>query len=60
MRGGWPENISTDDNDLHILPQSYINAVLESDISKDGVLRDKNKMRMLLKSLARNETTIYR
>ena len=57
-RGGWPENLSTDDNDLHILPQSYINAVLESDISKDGVLRDKNKMRMLLKSLARNESTI--
>ena len=58
VRGGWPENLSTDDNDLHILPQSYINAVLESDISKDGVLRDKNKMRMLLKSLARNESTI--
>ena len=58
VRGGWPENISTDDNDLHILPQSYINAVLESDISKDGVLRDKNKMRMLLKSLARNESTV--
>ena len=58
VRGGWPENISTDDNDLHILPQSYINAVLESDISKDGVLRDKNKMRMLLKSLARSESTV--
>ena len=58
VRGGWPKNISTDDNDLHILPQSYINAVLESDISKDGVLRDKNKMRMLLKSLARNESTV--
>ncbi len=58
VRGGWPENQTTDDRDLHILPQSYIKAILESDIDKDGVTRDKNKMRMLLKSLARNESAI--
>ena len=36
----------------------YINAILKADISNDGIIRDENKMRMLIKSLARNESTI--
>lgn len=58
VRGGWPENISTVDKDCYILPQSYIRATLEADINRDGVDRDKNKMHLLLKSLARNESAI--
>lgn len=57
VRGGWPENIDTDEKFLHVLPQSYLKAVLNYDISKDGVNRDINKMNMLFKSLARNEST---
>ena len=48
----------TNDEYVHIMPESYLNAVLTHDINKDGVERDYNKMNMLLKSLARNESTI--
>lgn len=58
VRGGWPENIDTEEKYIHILPQSYLKAVLDNDINKDGVNRDVNKMNMLFKSLARNESTI--
>lgn len=58
VRGGWPSNLNIDDDLIHILPKSYLNAVLDYDISKDGINRDINKMNMLFKSLARNESTI--
>lgn len=58
VRGGWPENIDVKAEYAHILPKSYLNAVLNYDIGKDGVSRDVNKMNMLFKSLARNESTI--
>lgn len=58
VRGGWPENIDTEEEYIHILPQSYLKSVLNNDINKDGVNRDINKMNMLFKSLARNESTI--
>lgn len=57
IRGGWPSNINTPDDKIGIIPKSYIEAVLDKDINDDKK-RDKNKMRMLLKSLARNESTI--
>lgn len=57
IRGGWPSNIQIPEDKISILPKSYINAILEKDINDDKK-RDKNKMLMLLKSLARNETTI--
>ena len=57
IRGGWPSNISTEENKIGIIPKSYIEAILDKDINDDKK-RDKNKMGMLLKSLARNETTI--
>ena len=57
IRGGWPSNIKTAEDKSTILPRSYIDAILEKDISDDKK-RDKNKMLMLLRSLARNETTV--
>lgn len=57
IRGGWPSNINTEENKIGIIPRSYIEAILDKDINDDKK-RDKNKMEMLLKSLARNETTI--
>lgn len=57
IRGGWPSNIKTTGDKINIIPKSYIEAILDKDINDDKK-RDKNKMRMLLKSLARNETTI--
>lgn len=57
IRGGWPSNIKTAEDKINIIPKSYIDAILEKDIHDDKK-RDKNKMTMLLKSLARNEATI--
>ena len=57
IRGGWPSNIKTPEDKAGILPKSYIEAILDSDINDDKK-RDKNKMTMLLKSLARNEASI--
>ncbi len=59
IRGGWPENIHTEDNDIGYIPQSYIESVISKDIhERKDKKRNSEKMRMLLKSLARNECSI--
>jgi hypothetical protein len=59
VRGGWPEVINVNINGAMKIARSYIDAVLDKDIIQiDGIKRDKQKMEMLLKSLARNESTI--
>ena len=57
VRGGWPSNLKVEKELIDLIPNSYIEAILDKDIN-DEKKRDKNKMRMLLKSLARNESTI--
>ena len=59
VRGGWPENIDMADDDIGIIPKSYIDSIVKKDMH-DGQTRkrDPNKMRMLLRSLSRNETTL--
>ena len=59
VRGGWSESINLNINGAMRITRSYIDAVLDKDIIEiDGVNRDKGKMEMLLRSLARNESTI--
>ncbi len=59
VRGGWPESINLGVTAARRITRSYIEAVLDKDINEiDGVKRDRNKMEMLLRSLARNESTI--
>lgn len=57
IRGGWPSNIKVPQDKIGIIPKGYIDAIIEKDINDDKK-RDKNKMMMLLRSLARNETTV--
>lgn len=57
IRGGWPSNIEADIDKIGIVPKSYIEAILEKDINDDKK-RDKNRMLLLMKSLAHNESTI--
>lgn len=57
IRGGWPSNIGVNTDKIDLIPKSYIESILDKDMNDDKK-RDKNKMRMLLKSLARNEATI--
>ena len=59
VRGGWPETIDISIAGAMKIAKSYIEAVLDKDIIDiDGVKRDRQKMEMLLRSLARNESTI--
>lgn len=59
VRGGWPESINLSIKGAVKIVKSYIEAVLDKDIIEvDGIKRDKEKMEMLLRSLARNESTV--
>ena len=58
VRGGWPGNIGVSRENAQLLPESYINAILDDDIQRlDNIKYDKHKMKLLLRSLARNEST---
>ncbi len=58
VRGGWPGNLDVPIENASILPQSYIDAILDDDTQRmDGKKYDVSKMRLLLRSLARNEST---
>ena len=58
IRGGWPANQETILKQAAYLPIQYIRAVLDDDVYRiDNVKRDKHKMELLLRSLARNEAT---
>ncbi len=56
--GGWPSTIGMSVDQSIIVAKEYIKSVLNEDIYKvDNVKRDKHKVELLLKSLARNEAT---
>lgn len=59
VRGGWPENISVNDKNAHLMPRSYMENVINEDLNNldDGIEYDKHKTELLLRSLARNEST---
>lgn len=59
VRGGWPENLTVAKEDIGILPEKYLSAILETDMhERQTKERNPAKMRMLLRSLSRNESTI--
>ena len=59
IRGGWPANINVSEDKIGLIPKSYIDSILNIDMNEEiEKRRDKNKMKMLLKSLARNESSI--
>lgn len=59
IRGGWPDNLNVDKEDASLIPISYIDTILKKDIhERKDKKRDSEKMRLLLKSLARNESTL--
>ena len=58
VRGGWPGNLNIDDADISLLPSEYLDAVIDDDVNRvDETRRDSRKVRLLLRSLARNEST---
>lgn len=58
VRGGWPSNQDIPIERAALLSRQYIDAILADDIERiDGIKRDSHKMKLLLRSLARNEST---
>ena len=58
VRGGWPGNLNVAPENASLLPQSYLDAILDDDSQRiDDKKYDVAKMRLLLRSLARNEST---
>ena len=58
IRGGWPASLSVPESEAQRLPLEYLDAVIEDDMYRiDDVKRDSRKIRLLLRSLARNEST---
>lgn len=59
VRGGWPDNINVPKEKAGVLPKGYIDSVLYEDIQKldENVKYETNKVNLLLRSLARNEST---
>lgn len=57
IRGGWPANINVPRDKYGLMPKSYISSILEKDIYETKNI-DGIKFHKLLKSLARNESTI--
>ena len=58
IRGGFPSNIDTPLENASLMPTEYLNAIIDDDAFRiDGIKRDTTKMKLLLRSLARNEST---
>lgn len=58
IKGGWPASINLPVDKASYLPTEYLEAIINDDAYRiDGVKRDVSKMRLLLRSLARNEST---
>ena len=59
VRGGWPMSLEQDKDFYGEIPKSYVNTLLNTDIHEiDNISRNKDKFEALLKSLARNESTL--
>ena len=57
--GGWPGLINANTKNALSMNRGYVDLLCEVDISRlSGVKRDPNKMRSLLRSIARNSATL--
>ena len=58
VRGGWPENISTAEDDAGILPEQYVSVLAQADISDaDNTRRNPELVMHLLAAIARTNMT---
>ena len=58
-RGGWPANLDLSPEDSLEIPRQYIETLSRTEITQiDGVKRDPEKVKKLLRSFARNTATI--
>jgi predicted AAA+ superfamily ATPase len=58
-RGGFPATVNKSDMAALRMPVDYVEAIINQDISRiDGVEKNPNRVRLLLRSLARNIATM--
>ena len=58
-RGGWPESVGLPERAAYRISSNYVRAVVEEDIHRvDGVERNPERVRALLRSLSRNISTL--
>ena len=59
-RGGWPDSLKKKrDEDKLLIVYNYLNNIPESDISNiDGVRRDPDRVKVILRAIARNNSTL--
>ena len=58
IRGGWPASLNLPAAAAALIPAEYLKAVIDDDVYRiDGIKRNTAKMKLLLRSLARNEST---
>ncbi len=58
LRGGWPKALSLANNESFLLPGKYLKDLINNNAVKaDGVKRDTEKMWIVLRSLARHESS---
>lgn len=57
IRGGWPDSIDCRTN-RGMIARDYVASAAEDAAHMDGKSRNEKKMRILLRSLARNESTL--
>lgn len=59
LRGGWPGTVGLPFRHAARTPMEYARQIIEKDIHRvDGIRRDSHKVELLLRSLARNESTV--
>ena len=58
IRGEFPGNIELSTKEVSVTINEYINLIIDDDIYRlDNIKRDSHKVKLLLKSIARNEST---
>jgi len=58
-RGGWPESIDLSFEDQLSVARDLLESIIKNDVDEvDGVKKDKEKMRKLIRSYARNISTL--
>ena len=57
--GGWPSAIDLKKEDFLIVPRDYLESLIMNDVKAvDGIVRNPNGLRMVIRSLARNICTM--
>jgi predicted AAA+ superfamily ATPase len=58
IRGGWPKTVDQSPESVSLIMKDYLDTCRKDASRLDGKMRDSEKMRMLIRSLARNESTV--